>query len=287
LGDVVAIYDSNGAKVVEYAYDAWGNCTVKGTTSNYNLAYDNPIRYRGYYYDEDTKLYYLNARYYSPEWRRFISPDDTYYLDPESVNGLNLYCYCGNDPINFVDPSGHFWDYVLDAVFIAIGIIDLIDEPSWGKAGLLVLDIGMAICPFIPAISGARHLGKIDDIVDLTKTFGHIDNFADSGGVIRRANQMDFVDNGWDLVQTLNRTEDGFTISTHVTGTKIHKTFMSSYRIDPKNIADGIDKGAKIVYELKPYNKRNIRKGIKQLYRYREALENAGEGVYSMVLVLY
>ena len=55
---------------------------------------------RSYYSDDDTGLYYLNARYYSPKWRRFISPDDTSYLDPENVNGLNLYCYCGNDPIN-------------------------------------------------------------------------------------------------------------------------------------------------------------------------------------------
>lgn len=107
-GDVVAIYDTNGNKVVGYTYDAWGNCTIDSTTTSYDLAHANPIRYRGYYYDEDTKLYYLNSRYYSPEWRRFISPDDTAYLDPESVNGLNLYCYCNNDPVNYCDPSGHF-----------------------------------------------------------------------------------------------------------------------------------------------------------------------------------
>ena len=52
--------------MVEYVYDAWGNCSIKSSTSNYDLAHTNPIRYRGYYYDEDTKLYYLNARYYSP-----------------------------------------------------------------------------------------------------------------------------------------------------------------------------------------------------------------------------
>ena len=90
----------------KYSYDAFGNCTVTDST-NSHLANYNPIRYRGYYLDSETGWYYLNARYYSPEWRRFISPDDTTYLDPESVNGLNLYCYCGNDPINFVDPSGH------------------------------------------------------------------------------------------------------------------------------------------------------------------------------------
>ena len=107
MGDVVTIFGVNGNKIVEYVYDAYGNCTIKGTTTNYVLAYANPIRYRGYYYDEDTNLYYLNARYYSPEFRRFISPDDTSYLDAETVNGLNLYCYCNNDPVNYCDPSGH------------------------------------------------------------------------------------------------------------------------------------------------------------------------------------
>lgn len=91
--------------MVEYAYDAFGNCSITNST-NTHLANYNPIRYRGYYFDDETGWYFLNARYYSPEWRRFISPDDTAYLNPKKVNGCNLYCYCGNDPINFVDPSG-------------------------------------------------------------------------------------------------------------------------------------------------------------------------------------
>ena len=95
-GDVTAIYNSSGSKVGEYAYDAWGNCTILSGASN-DLVSNNPIRYRGYYLDSETGLYYLNARYYSPQWRRFISPDSTDYLDPESVNGLNLYAYCSND----------------------------------------------------------------------------------------------------------------------------------------------------------------------------------------------
>ena len=55
----------------------------------------------------ETELYYCNSRYYSPELCRWISPDDISYLDPKSVNGLNLYCYCYNNPISYYDPSGH------------------------------------------------------------------------------------------------------------------------------------------------------------------------------------
>ena len=104
------------------SYDAYGNCTINSSTTNYALAHANPIRYRGYYYDEATKLYYLNARYYNPQWRRFISPDDTAYLDPETPNGLNLYAYCNNDPVNYADPSGHFGITLAALGAIVLGI---------------------------------------------------------------------------------------------------------------------------------------------------------------------
>ena len=58
---MTAIYDSNGSKVGEYAYDAWGNCTILSGVAN-DLVKNNPIRYRGYYFDRETGLYYLNAR---------------------------------------------------------------------------------------------------------------------------------------------------------------------------------------------------------------------------------
>ena len=106
FGDVIGIYNTSGTKVGGYAYDAWGNCTI--TLDTNGVASRNPIRYRGYYYDTSTGLYYLGARYYDPEWRRFISPDHIAYLDPDTPNGLNLYAYCYNDPISYCDPSGHF-----------------------------------------------------------------------------------------------------------------------------------------------------------------------------------
>lgn len=145
LGDVVAIYDTSGNMVAKYLYDAWGNCTISSETTNTVVANANPIRYRGYYYDDDTGLYYCNARYYSPKWRRFISPDDTSYLDPESVNGLNLYCYCNNDPVNYANPTGKAF---LSSLFIAALIGGAI-------AGVIINTVSYLYTNDDPTIRGA------------------------------------------------------------------------------------------------------------------------------------
>ena len=95
-GDIVAILDECGCTRGTYEYDAWGNIIWQGGSELLTI---NPFRYRGYYYDEETGLYYLNSRYYDPETGRFISPDSLKYLEPETCNGLNLYAYCGNNPV--------------------------------------------------------------------------------------------------------------------------------------------------------------------------------------------
>ena len=74
-GDVIALIDSNGKKVVEYKYDAWGRILSKTGTMASTLGTLNPFRYRGYVYDEETGLYYLRSRYYNPEWARFLNAD--------------------------------------------------------------------------------------------------------------------------------------------------------------------------------------------------------------------
>ena len=114
-GDITHILDYCENVVAEYAYDAWGNCTIIKDTAG--IAEVNPFRYRGYYYDAETGLYYLKTRYYDPEVGRFISQDDVSYLDPNSINGLNLYAYCLNNPIMGVDPTGTF---VLSAILIGL-----------------------------------------------------------------------------------------------------------------------------------------------------------------------
>ena len=109
-GDILSIYKCEDSSLVaSYQYDAWGNQTV----TNYGeeeIGNINPIRYRGYYYDEETGLYYLNSRYYDPKLRRFICPDTLSILDEtmSEINGLNLYMYCKDNPVMYVDPSGCF-----------------------------------------------------------------------------------------------------------------------------------------------------------------------------------
>ena len=98
-GDVIAIYNEYCHRKAEYVYDAFGNCKIVNSNDN-DLAKNNPIRYRGYYYDIDTGLYYLNSRYYNPLWRRFISPASTKLLDSKTINGLNLYSFANNNPIS-------------------------------------------------------------------------------------------------------------------------------------------------------------------------------------------
>jgi len=101
LNDVSGIVDGEGNVVAKYRYDAYGN-TIYSTGS---MAEINPIRYRGYYYDSETNWYYLQSRYYNPEWCRFISPDSL-FVAGDTITGNNLYAYCNGDPISNVDPSG-------------------------------------------------------------------------------------------------------------------------------------------------------------------------------------
>lgn len=106
-GNITALLDKSGREVVQYTYDGWGNCrTTVIDEESAQTAELNPFRYRSYYYDRETHLYNLKTRYYDPETGRFVSQDDVSYLDPEHINGLNLFAYCGNNPVMNVDPNG-------------------------------------------------------------------------------------------------------------------------------------------------------------------------------------
>ena len=97
--------DESGVRVVEYIYDAWGKLISTTGTLATTLGADNPFRYRGYYYDTETGLYYLTTRYYDPEVCRFISAD-VYMSTGQGVLGGNMWAYCLNNPVNMIDSTG-------------------------------------------------------------------------------------------------------------------------------------------------------------------------------------
>ena len=119
-GDIIEIWGtadgssrSDFRKLVTYTYDAWGNITsMVDTTDNwYRVGTANPFRYRGYYYDNESGLYYVSSRYYDPKIGRFINSD--VMIDTSTVHGFNLFTYCGNNPIMFIDPTGYARIYVI------------------------------------------------------------------------------------------------------------------------------------------------------------------------------
>ena len=119
-GDVIGITDGTGNMLARYTYDAWGKpLTITdgaGTDVSGNAAHIanvNPFRYRGYYYDKESGLYYLQSRYYDPVVGRFINADSS--IHSSSLVGMNVFAYCGNSPINYVDPTGE-WFGIDDAV---------------------------------------------------------------------------------------------------------------------------------------------------------------------------
>jgi RHS repeat-associated protein len=111
-GDITKIVDESRNVVVEYSYDAWGN--IIDQTDN-ELAKINPFRYRGYRYDEETNLYYLNSRYYNPEVGRFINADGLIGQTGEILSH-NMYAYTGNNPVMYYDPNGYFLEKIIDYV---------------------------------------------------------------------------------------------------------------------------------------------------------------------------
>ena len=136
-GDVVALIDANGTQVVEYGYDAWGYPISKTGSLAATIGTLNPFRYRGYVYDEETGLYYLQNRYYSPNWKRFINVD-------QSLNEKNLFVYCLGSPIIRRDIDGNESIAVLTMTG-GLGIGEL--------APVIASSVAVIVCGIIDAVS--------------------------------------------------------------------------------------------------------------------------------------
>ena len=195
-GDIIAVYNTSGTKLISYYYDAWGNFVktthnISGT--NVGAQY-NPFTYRGYYYDTELDFYYLQSRYYDLEVGRFISPDsfDIIWATPSDLYDINLYSYCDNNPVMRIDNGGMFWDTIFDVGSLIVSVVEVIANPAdpWAWAGLAGDTIDL-----IPFVSGVGEVtravkttvkvaDKADNVVDAAKA---IYKGADAASDIRKA----------------------------------------------------------------------------------------------------
>ena len=159
-GDVVELRRADGTLYARYEYDAWGNPRVYDASGNLNtnpssMAFQNPIRYRGYYYDSESGLYYLQSRYYDPQVTRYISPDtiDVSALTFNVVEHKNLFSYCDNSPIYRSDEQGYVWHIIIGAAVGATigGAAKLLSNAIDGES----ITTGLVTAIFAGAASGA------------------------------------------------------------------------------------------------------------------------------------
>ena len=280
--DIVKLIDNSGSTVVEYCYDSWGKLLSTSGSLASTLGKNNPFRYRGYVYDEETGFYYLQSRYYNPEVGRFIS-SDVLLSTGQGVLGHNAYAYCGNNPASRIDTEGDLWDTLFDVVSLCLSVADVIAAPAdpWAWAGLAgdVIDL-------IPFVTG---VGEATKAVGATvKVINRVDDAVDTIKIVKA---VDFTDDALDTIKTLDKV-NGATKSSLSAGRRIHRGYKAGddilYGISKEVTrnrarADFVDEANKIIYELKPNNPRGLRQGIKQLQRYR--VEFGKE--YGLVLELY
>ncbi len=153
--DVVQLRNSSNTVIANYTYDAWGKLlgvtSSSGTaiTSATHIANINPIRYRGYFYDTETKLYYCNSRYYDPQTRRFVNADefDVLHATPGEFTDKNLFAYCDNKPVMREDNGGECWNFVVGGIVGGVvgGIVAAVDSyKSTGKVDVFKTIVGVA-----------------------------------------------------------------------------------------------------------------------------------------------
>lgn len=131
LGNINGIIDSTGKLVVEYVYNAFGKIIdILGEMKD-TIGVNNPMRYKGYYYDSETQMYYCKSRYYNPDFCRWVSGDAEKFIDTENSIGINFFVYCHNDPVNYYDMSGYSPKWV--------------NYLCWGIAIALVVAAGVAL----------------------------------------------------------------------------------------------------------------------------------------------
>ena len=181
LGDITGVYNSDGDVIVRYTYDAWGNfffylydSTAVDSTLNQAILF----RYRGYIYDLESGLYYLQSRYYDANVGRFINPDGTSLLSvsPYGISDKNLYTYCDNNPIMRTDKGGTAWETVFDIISLGLSIGDVMENYDDPMAWVGLVGDAIDLIPFVTGVGEtARVVNTGRKIADDNKVKGIIE----------------------------------------------------------------------------------------------------------------
>ena len=150
-GSTTAIIKPDGTLIKGYSYDEFGNTQQNGGTSDFL----NEVTFTGSVGDSSTGLQYMNARHYDPSTGRFLT-QDSYTGNAYDPWTQHLYSYCGNNPVNMVDPTGHIVETVLDAASAAWSTTEMINNPSLENGLYLLWDIASIFLPFVPGSYVAR-----------------------------------------------------------------------------------------------------------------------------------
>ena len=166
-GDIIGIYDRNGSRVATYTYDVWG---LPEFISDNALATLNPLRYRGYFYDDETGFYLTGTRYYDPEIGRFINADGEISDVGGNILGYNLFAYCFNNPVNMDDPTGQWPKWLTGALNVVSGVAQMAAGAALG-AFTSWTGVGAVAAGFLIVNGAATATQGIGQIVnDVTKT---------------------------------------------------------------------------------------------------------------------
>ena len=153
--------------MVKYDYTAYGEIVEVYDNTNYELSKINPFRYKGYYYDEESKMYYCKTRYYVPEWCRWLNTDSPLFLDFNNIQSTNLFSYCGNDPVNNIDPNGNFAISLIVGLVVSFAIGTTASAISqcaqYGEVNLLQAGVDglFAVASTVLAYTGIGLIGSI------------------------------------------------------------------------------------------------------------------------------
>ena len=135
--------------VASYTYDSFGNIL----TATDDLVDVNPLRYHGYVYDGETGFYYVSSRYYDPEIERFINADAIELIGANGdFTSINLFAYCGSNPISRRDTSGHAWETIFDVLSLGASILEVAFNPADPFAWLGLAGDTVDLIPFVTGV---------------------------------------------------------------------------------------------------------------------------------------